>query len=83
MMVIRISVPPVIPALLLSGSAFLLGFALSRYVIDRDLRQADAAILESAYELDRLETVMAQQFRSDYQLLEVRVKAMQPKKEQR
>jgi hypothetical protein len=81
-MVIRISVPPVIPALLLSGSAFLLGFALSRYVIDRDLRQVDAAILESAYELDRLETVMAQQFRSDYQLLEVRVKAMQPKREQ-
>jgi hypothetical protein len=81
-MVIRISVPPVIPALLLSGSAFLLGFALSRYVIDRDLRQADAAVLESAYELDRLEAVMVQQFRSDYQLLEVRVKAMQPKREQ-
>jgi hypothetical protein len=81
-MAIHISVPPVIPALLLSGSAFLLGFALSRYLIDRDLRQADAAVLESAYELDRLETVMAQQFRSDYQLLEVRVKAMQPKREQ-
>jgi uncharacterized membrane protein len=81
-MVIRISVPPVIPALLLSGTAFLLGFALSRYVIDRELRQADAAVLESAYELDRLETVMAQQFRSDYQLLEVKVKAMQPKTEQ-
>ena len=81
-MIIRISVPQAIPALLLSGSAFLLGFALSRYVIDRDSRQADAAVLESAYDLDRLETVMAQQFRSDYQLLEVRVKAMQPKTEQ-
>jgi len=81
-MVIRISAPPVLPALLLSGSAFLLGVALSRYVIDRDLRQADAAVLESAYDVDRLETVMAQQFRSDYQLLEVRLKAMQPKTEQ-
>jgi hypothetical protein len=74
--------PPVVHALLLSGTAFLLGFALSRYVIDRELRQADAAVLESAYELDRLETVMAQQFRTDYQLLEIKVKAMQPKTEQ-
>jgi hypothetical protein len=82
MMVLRITAPPVIPALLLSGTAFLLGFALSRYVIDRELRQADAAVLESAYELDRLETVMAEQFRSDYQLLEINVKAMQPKTEQ-
>jgi hypothetical protein len=82
MMALRITAPPVIPALLLSGTAFLLDFALSRYVIDRELRQADAAVLESAYELDRLETVMAQQFRSDYQLLEIKVKAMQPKTEQ-
>jgi hypothetical protein len=82
-MVIRISVPPVIPALLLSGSAFLLGFALSRYVIDRDLRQGEAAVVRSAANLDELETVMAQQFRTDYQLLEIKVKAMQPKKEQR
>jgi hypothetical protein len=81
-MVIRISVPPAIPALLLSGTAFLLGFALSRYVIDRDLRQADAAVLESARDLEELETVMAKQFRSDYQLLEIKVKAMQPKTEQ-
>jgi hypothetical protein len=80
--VMRLNVLSVVPALLLSGSAFLLGFALSRYVIDRELRQADAAVLESAYELDRLETVMAQQFRTDYQLLEVKVKAIQPKKEQ-
>ena len=81
-MVLRIAMPAVVPALLLSGTAFLLGFALSRRLIDRELRQADAAVLESAYELDRLETVMAQQFRTDYQLLEVRVKAMQPRREQ-
>jgi hypothetical protein len=81
-MVIRISVPPAIPALLLSGSAFLLGFALSRYVIDRDLRQGEAAVVRSAGDLEELEAVMVQQFRSDYQLLEVRVKAMQPKREQ-
>lgn len=81
-MVLRVSVAPVIPALLLSGSAFLLGLALSRYMIDRELRQADAAVLESSYELDRLETVMAQQFRSDYQLLEIKVRAMQLKTEQ-
>ena len=81
-MVLRIAMPAVVPALLLSGTAFLLGFALSRRLIDRELRQADAAVLESAYELDRLETVMAQQFRTDYQLLEIKVKAMQSKTEQ-
>ena len=81
-MVLRINVPPVIPALLLSGSAFLLGFALSRYVIDRDLRHGEAAVVRSAGDLEELETVMAQQFRTDYQLLEIKVKAMQPKAEQ-
>jgi hypothetical protein len=81
-MAIHISVPPVIPALLLSGSAFLLGVALSRYVIDRELRQGEAAVLRWAGDLEELETVMAQQFRTDYQLLEIKVKAMQPKTEQ-
>lgn len=82
MTVLRITLPPFVPALLLSSSAFLSGFALSRYVIDRELREADAAVLESAYELDQLETVMAQQFETD-QLLEVKVKAIQPKREHR
>lgn len=78
----RIKLPSIISVLLFSGSAFLLGFAFSRYVIDRELREADAAVLQSARDLEDLETVMAQQFRTDYQLLEVKVKAMQPNREQ-
>ena len=78
----RINLPSIIPVLLFSGTAFLLGFALSRYVIDRELREADTALLESARDLEDLETVMAQQFRTDYQLLEVKVKAIEGKKEE-
>lgn len=78
----RINLPSVIPVLLFSGTAFVLGFALSRYVIERELREADAAVLQSARNLGDLETVMTQQFRTDYQLLEVKVKAIEGKKEQ-
>lgn len=80
-MVLRTGAPPLILTLVVSGGSFLLGFALSRYVIDRELRRVDAAVLQSARDLDDLETVMAQQFRTDYQLLEVKVKAIQTKKE--
>jgi hypothetical protein len=81
-MVLRVGLPPLFFTLIVSGRSFLLGFALSRYVIDRELRRADAAVLQSAYDLDDLETVMAQQFRTDYQLLEVKVKELQTRKEQ-
>jgi len=80
-MLLRIGVPPLFFTLIVSGGSFLLGFALSRYVIDREFRTVDAAVLQSARDLDDLETVMAQQFRTDYQLLEVKVKAIHTKKE--
>ena len=81
-MILRIGLPPLLFTLVVSGGSFLLGFALSRCVIDRELRSADAAVLQSAHNLDDLETVMAQQFRTDYQLLEVKVKELQTRKEQ-
>ena len=81
-MLLRIGLPSLFFTLLVSGGSFLLGFALSRYVIDRELRETDAAVFQSTRDLDDLETVMAQQFRTDYQLLEVKVKELQTRKEQ-
>lgn len=78
----RINLPSLVSVLLFSGTAFVLGFAFSRYVIDRELRESDAAVLQSARGLEDLETVMAQQFPTHYQLLEVKVKAIESKKEQ-
>jgi hypothetical protein len=81
-MILRIGAPSLLFTLVVSGGSFLLGFALSRYVIDRELREADAAVFQSARDLDDIETVMAHQFRTDYQLLEVKVKELQTRKEQ-
>ncbi|MGI9070438.1 MAG: hypothetical protein ACR2JB_03685 [Bryobacteraceae bacterium] len=80
-MIVRISTWQLACTLLLSVSSFLFGFALSRYIIDLSLREADAVILRSAHQLERYEQTLMKHFGAEYGLLDRKLNGMKRPKE--
>jgi hypothetical protein len=81
LMIVRISTRQLACTLLLSAGSFLFGFALSRYVIDLSLREADAVILQSADQVERREQTLMQEFGAEYELLDHKLNGIKKRKE--
>jgi len=64
----------------MSSFSFLLGFAASRYLMDRTLHHADALLLRSAQEYEREQTALMRQFRTDYTALDIELAVIGPGK---
>lgn len=83
-MVLRIGLRGlIVAAVLLIAVSSLCGFLFSRYLIDLELRRTDAAVMQSARDLDRYEVAMAQQIITTTQAIKRKIDALQPRKEQR
>ena len=63
----------------MTNFSFFLGFAASRYLIDRTLREASALLLQSTQEYEQEQTTLMRQFQIDYRAVELKVALIQPR----
>jgi len=76
----RITLRRLISTLVINTFSFLLGFTVSRYLIDLTLRQASNALLRCAQEYEQKQQIVMRQFGADYDVVERKLTAIRPRK---
>jgi hypothetical protein len=82
-MIVRITLGQIIGTLVMSAFSFVLGFTASRCLIDVTAREAGDVLLRSAQEYEQQHQVVMRQFAADYNALERKLGAIQPRKSEK